>query len=305
MEVVPYPLLYLIVLNWNLKEDTLECLGSLFASDYPSFRVLVVDNASIDGSPEAVRAHFPRAEILVNHQNLGFAAGNNVGIAHVLEHGAEYVLLLNNDTVADKHLLARLMEAAQAHPEAGILGPAILYYQDKHKVWYLGDRIHPLLPVPVSICRNRREEHLPREPLPVDYVSGCGMLVKAEVFAMIGAFDTRYSLYYEDADFCRRAREAGLGILAVPQARMWHKVSRSAGRKLALSHYRKAKNRARFYRRHRHGPSPLLTALYLSWSGLIIAAGDTLRGEVHLARRYLAGLWDGYREASKPEREKR
>ena len=301
MQLVPYPLLYVIVLNWNLKEDTLECLGSLFESDFPSFRVLVVDNASTDGSPEAVRTHFPRAEILVNDENLGFAAGNNIGIAYALEHGAEYVLILNNDTVVDRDLLTRLMETAQAHPEAGILGPAILYYEDRNRVWHLGDRIHPLLPVPVSICRNQREGRLPREPFSVDYVSGCGMLVKAEVFATIGAFDARYSLYYEDADFCRRAREAGFGILAVPQARMWHKVSRSARRELALTRYQKGKNRARFYRCHRHGPSPLLTTLYLAWSGLIIAAGDILRGEAHLAGRYLAGLWDGYRGASKSQ----
>ena len=122
------PLIYIIVLNYNRREDTLDCLSSLFRMDYPNFKVLMVDNASSDGTADAVRRQYPQAEVLQNEKNLMYAGGNNAGIELALEHGADWVLLLNNDTVVDERLLSEMVDAAHAHPEAGVLGPMIYYY---------------------------------------------------------------------------------------------------------------------------------------------------------------------------------
>ena len=122
------PLIYIIVLNYNRKDDTLDCLSSLFRMDYPNFKVLMVDNASSDGTSDAVRRQYPQAEVLQNEKNLMYAGGNNAGIEFALEHGADWVLLLNNDTVVDERLLSEMVDAASAHPEAGVLGPMIYYY---------------------------------------------------------------------------------------------------------------------------------------------------------------------------------
>src|SRR4029079_12982058 len=100
-------------------------------------------------------------------------------------------------------------------------------------------------------------------PFHADYVTACGVLIRRSVFETIGLFDETYFMYFEDADFCRRAREAGLGIWCVPTARMWHKVSLSARKDKPSSRYAMAWGRARFYQRHPHGPSAALTALYL------------------------------------------
>ena len=102
-------LVYIIILNWNGRDDTIECLRSVQEVDYPRYQILVVDNASDDGSPEAIRAAFPAVELIVNESNLGFAAGNNVGIEYAVQREADYVFLLNNDTIVERMVLAELV----------------------------------------------------------------------------------------------------------------------------------------------------------------------------------------------------
>ena len=99
------PLVYVVMLTWNQRGDTLECLESVEAIKYPAFRVVLVDNGSTDGTAEAVAGRFPAVEVVANPQNLGFAAGANVGLRYALQHGADYAFLLNNDTVVDPAVL--------------------------------------------------------------------------------------------------------------------------------------------------------------------------------------------------------
>ena len=129
------PLVYIIILSWNGKGDTVECLRSLELLEYPNHKLLVVDNASSDGTAEAVRKEFPGVELIVNERNLRFAGGNNVGISYAVARGAHYVLLLNNDTVVDKALVRALVDVAESAPEIGMVGPKIYYYQDRNRLW--------------------------------------------------------------------------------------------------------------------------------------------------------------------------
>jgi len=293
---MPQPLVYVLILNWNLKDDTAECVVSVLNSHYSNYRLLVVDNASTDGSVEYLRHAFPCAEMIANSRNLGFAAGNNVGIQYALNAGARYVLLLNNDTVVDANMLGGLVACAETETAIGVVAPNVLYYQERNRIWRLGERLHRWLPVPMSVGRNQIDRGQFDSPLDVDYVAFCAALIKRDVLEMIGLLDERFFFSYEDADFCRRARDAGYRIVCRPRERVWHKVAQSAQKDALNTTYLRSKSRGLFYRRHAHGPHPWLTAAYLWASTLAAAAASALRGEVGLARMRLRGLYDGYRE---------
>jgi GT2 family glycosyltransferase len=290
------PRVAIIVLNWNLRDDLAECLASLKRQTYPNSLVIVVDNASQDGSADMVRAQFRGTHLIVNEQNLGFAAGNNVGLRYALQQGAEYSLLLNNDTTVEADLVARLVAVAEADDSFGVLGPKILHYGSEDDVWYLGHRTHPWLPVPRRVNPRLGEEAGSPACFNVDYVSGCGMLIRRDALEKTGLLDERLFMHYEDADYCRRAQQAGFGIGCVPGARMWHKVSRSSQREAPAVRQAKARNRALFYRKYRHGPHPVLTAAYVLASAGAIMARDLLRGDIALIGPHARGLYEGFSE---------
>jgi GT2 family glycosyltransferase len=293
---MPEPVVYVLILNWNMKDDTAECVASVLETDYPNYRVLVVDNGSADGSPECLNRSFPSIEMIVNPENLGFAAGNNVGIRHALRMGADYVFLLNNDTIVDASMLSSLVACGESADCIGLVAPNILYYDDKNRIWRLGDRVHRWLPVPLSVGRNQIDRGQFADPFDVDYVTFCGALIKRAVLKTIGLLDERFFFTYEDADFCRRARDAGYRVVCQPRARMWHKVSLSAQKDAANIRYLKSKSRAMFYRSYAHGLHPSLTAAYLCMNTLGTAMTLALRGDMQLARLAVRGLYNGYRE---------
>ncbi|MGQ9894088.1 MAG: glycosyltransferase family 2 protein, partial [Roseiflexus sp.] len=123
------PRVLIIILCYNGIADTLACLKSLQCVEYPSFDILVLDNASSDGTPETVRAQFPHVTVIENGANLGFAAGNNIGLQYALRHGYDYALLLNNDTEVAPDFLTRLIDVAVSDPTIGAVGPTITYYE--------------------------------------------------------------------------------------------------------------------------------------------------------------------------------
>ena len=163
-------------------------------------------------------------------ENLGYAEGNNMGMRYALEQGADYVLLLNNDTVVDARLLDRLIEVAEAERSIGIVSPKIMLYAEPQRIWCAGAKIDW---ASGQTFRLREGEHDSgtNEDTPVDVgsVSGCALCVKREAVERIGMLDARYFMYYEETDWCVRAREAGYRIVYVPQGRIWHKVGASSG----------------------------------------------------------------------------
>lgn len=214
---------YVIVLNWNGKDDTLNCLHSLHASRVSKgeMKVLVVDNASTDDSIEAIKRQYPFLEVIQNETNLGFAAGNNIGIDYVFKKGADGVLLLNNDTQVDQNFFGELVGFAFSSPRIGIVGP-ILKFKKGFEIFYdLGGQV---------TFYGRAEHHnsgllLLKEPKRVNYVSGAAMLIKKEVFEEIGKLDEKYFFGWEDVDFCFKAQKAGFETWLVPQSVIEHKIS--------------------------------------------------------------------------------
>jgi GT2 family glycosyltransferase len=288
--------LYVVILNWNLPDDTIACVESVRAHAPPNVAIVLVDNASTDDSLARFRERFDGGVTLIaNAANQGFAGGVNAGIRHALAAGARSVLLLNNDTLVDPAMIERLAAAARDQPRADLVGPVIYYHDPADRIWRAADQERRWLPIPLRLP-DRAVVGAGERPFPVDYVTACGVLIKREVFEAIGLFDADYFMYFEDADFCRRARRAGFGIICVPTARMWHKVSLSAGKDKPSSRYAMSWGRARFYRRHPHGPSAALTALYLLWKLVRTTLADALAGDWDLILPLWAGNWDGRRD---------
>lgn len=217
------PNVWIVPVNFNGLEDTRKCLRTL--AGLPA-SVVVVDNASREDPTPALRAEFPWAHVVRNPVNGGWSGGNNTGIRHALDHGADFVILLNNDTTVHPQLVSRLVAAACAHPGFGIIGPVIRYMDEPDLTMTDGTVFNrpgypgffQRLPVP------ERAAELP-VVAEVDIVNGCCMMIRAEVFRRVGLIDDRFFLIHEEADFCLRAREAGFMCGVLAEALVWHKGS--------------------------------------------------------------------------------
>ena len=215
MKTKKYPKLFVIILNYNGKDTIKNCLDSVFCSNYPDFETVVVDNNSKDGSFEIAKNSFPKFHFIKNKNNDGFAAGNNVGIRFALEKMADYVFLLNNDAVLEKDTLSKLIRFAE-NSEAGIFSPVIL--NRKKEIWFSGGTIK--WSKMRAVHSGKRPEK--KVPYKTEYVTGCACLIKKEVFKKTGLFSEDYFLYYEDTDFCIRARKEGFKCMVVPNSKIIH-----------------------------------------------------------------------------------
>jgi hypothetical protein len=251
MTVDNYPLVYIIILNWNGRKDTAECLESLQHLTYPNFKTIVVDNGSTDNSVFFLKEKYREVDFVENEDNLGFARGNNIGIREAVGRGADYVFLLNNDTLVDKDMLTILIKAAQDNPAVGMLGPKINYYYDKDRIWAAGGKV--IFPLALTFHRRgRRQDKLTYSKIvDVDYQPACALLVKKETIGHIGLLHTSYQVYYEDTDWCLRAKKSGYRVVCVESAKIWHKVSASSGGWLSpLRLYWKTRSGYIFFKKH-------------------------------------------------------
>lgn len=247
------PLVYIILLTWNGKADTLECLRSLQHITYSNARVLVVDNASTDGTVATVQREFPHVELMVNGSNLRFAGGNNVGIRRALQQDAAYVLLLNNDTVVDRVFLGHLVRAAEREPRIGMVGPKIYYAHEPQRIWFAGGKVEWWKGWISHVGVRELDHGQYDQPSETAYLTGCCLFVKRAVIDAIGLLDEAYYLYGEDADWCLRASRAGFTLLYVPSARIWHKLSVSSGGHLSwMKNWNKLKSQVRLMLRYAH-----------------------------------------------------
>ncbi|MCG2796644.1 MAG: glycosyltransferase family 2 protein [Actinomycetia bacterium] len=293
----PSPKVTVVVLNYNGKADTIECLRSLEKLSYPDRDILLVDNGSEDGSPPAVRELFPGVTVIENRENLGYSEGNNVGIRYALENGSSYILLLNNDTVVtDEHLLESLIDFAESTEKAGAVGPKILYWQSE-RVWFAGGRVSYLTGLCRHIGKGTEDRGIADEaPRTVDYISGCCLLMSIDVLSDIGLLDPDYFLYYEDTDLCFRAKRSGYENYIVPSCVIYHKKSASTGftgenRLTALQAYYFARNAVLFARKNLHGWKKAL--FLLAQFTIRLAYNSIMVSGVLALKEYLRGLKDG------------
>ena len=290
------PKVSIVILNWNGYDVTRECLISLSKIDYPSYEILLVDNGSVDGSPDRLAAEFPGVRLIRNPKNLGFTGGNNVGIRRALEESVDYVLLLNNDTVVAPDFLSELIRAGESDKRIGLLNPKILYFEPSDRIWYAGGSFN----IWKGIASHRGNREVDRglydTPKEVTFITGCALLIKTEVIHKIGLLDECFFYTCEDTDWSIRSLKGGYKALYVPSSLVWHKESldtkRNAGK--AFRDFYNVRNSLLLARRHArayHWPSFLF---YLTLMVSYRAAGYSIRGEFDRVRAIYRGLRDGF-----------
>lgn len=243
------PHVIIILVNWNGKKDTLACLQSLRQVSYPVFQVLVVDNGSADDSTAVIKTSFPEVNLIETGKNLGFVGGNNLGLEYARGAGADYALLLNNDTEVEPDFLTHLVDALEADPGAGIAGPSIYYYDQPQVLWSAGGRIDWRRGVTEMIAMGSPDAgSLGTQPRRVDFVTGCALLIKMVAVEKAGMLDPRFFAYYEETEWCVRAARHGFGIIQVPASKIWHKITPAAREASPLVHYYMTRNRLLFLR---------------------------------------------------------
>jgi len=263
------PLVRVIVLVWNDVEDTLECLTSLAEQTCRNVQIVVVDNGS-EPPLEPTRFEFwPNVRTVRNKRNLGYAGGNNVALRSAVAEGVDYVFLANNDTIFEPHMLERLITAAEGDPKIAAAGPTVLFYSDPDVVESRGRLIDRCTAVETVRDRGLSRRCGDLATARVDFLVGCGLLIRASALRRVGVLDERFFLNYEETDLCCRIADAGLRVVCVPAAEMWHKVGRSFDKSPSwLSRYYMQRNRWLFlWKRGRRGKAWVSAwrALILGW----------------------------------------
>ncbi|MFC1656345.1 glycosyltransferase family 2 protein [Patescibacteria group bacterium] len=215
----------IIIINWNGVSDTLDCLKSLKKTNYSNLEIIVVDNNSKDkNEPEIIKSHFPKIQLIKLNSNLGFSGGNNLGIKLALKNNADFIVLLNNDTVAEPNFLLETLKYVEDNPDVSIISPLIYTYDQPTKIWFsYGDYYKTF----ASIKAVHKETNFDKEK--IYFVSGCCMMLKSKMLKKIGLFDDRFFAYFEDTDLCIRAKKAGYKISVAEKAIIYHKISQSSG----------------------------------------------------------------------------
>jgi GT2 family glycosyltransferase len=254
------PRVAVIVLHWNREHDTRACLQSLLACTYQNLEILLVDNGSRNTSGEKLSREFPTVIFLRHESNLGFSGGNNSALHYALQRGARYVILLNNDTVVDPHFISPLVDLAESTPTIAAIGCKIYFHHQPDTLWYAGGIFrtetgvakHRGMHEPDSGKYDRIEE--------TDFVTGCMMFLRREALEEVGFLEESFFAYFEDADWCLRARRAGWKIVFNPRSKIWHKVSASTTIDSPFYLYLTMRNKIFMIRRH---SSVLKTILFL------------------------------------------
>ncbi|HET8655705.1 MAG TPA: glycosyltransferase family 2 protein [Longimicrobiaceae bacterium] len=273
------PRVLAVVLNWCAEEDTAACLRSLAASDFAGLEVLLVDNASPDGSGERLHQAFPALPYLQTGANLGYTGGNNRGIERALQQGYDYVLVLNNDTVVEPGCVSRLVETAERNGAACAVGAKILVHDAPERVWFGGGRISRSR----AVATHRLQGGLDPDPEggpteEVTFLTGCCMLIPAAVLRRVGGFEEDFFMYIEDVDLSLRIAAAGYRLLYEPRARVLHRVSLQDAGPSPFQIFLRDRNRRRLARR-RYGWADRLRF------ALVFYPGRVVRMLQYLARR--------------------
>jgi GT2 family glycosyltransferase len=302
------PRVGVVLLNWNGGIDTIPCIASLMRGGVKPWRIVVVDNASTDSSPDDIARAYPDVQLIRNRTNIGFAAGNNLGMRALLDAGAEFVWVLNNDTEVAPDCLERLLDALDRDPEIGGISAKILFADPPDCIWYAGGTWNPR--TMQSGHRGQHEIDRGQYDIAIDtpFLSGCCMLMRASALLRVGFFAERFFIYMEDTDWCLRAARLGVRLRYEPRARIIHKVSAamkrntlgaSGGRFSPRFIYLTTRNQLWIIRHHARGTRQRAVAMaHLAPSILRTCAVTAALGRWRKTAALFRGVVDGLFTAS-------
>jgi hypothetical protein len=224
------PSVGVVLINWNAGEFTMSCIKSLLVGAVKPDEIVVVDNASVDGSADIIASAFPEIVIIRNRINRGFAGGNNDGIECLLRQGVDYIWILNNDTVVSDKCLSTLSDAAAQHLHAAGFSAKIFYDDPPDRLWYAGAYRHRWHLGVKHHLDARLDAGAVNGIVSVPFISGCCMFVPSWAWLKYGGFIEDYVAYSEDNEWCWGATLSGAKLYYVPDAVLWHKLSASVRR---------------------------------------------------------------------------
>ncbi len=272
-----------ILLNWNGGRYTIPCIESLRKSSHHDLQIIVVDNGSTDGSDGHISRTFPETVVIKNPVNVGFAEGNNIGIRYALQEGADYVLILNNDTLVDREMIAELIAATRASDDLVAACPKIYWLRDPNRLWFAGSRANLWTGVFSHVGMNQLDSSRYGNVEEIDFASGCCIFAPRRIIEAVGMFDARYFIYCEDVDWSVRCLRAGFRLLYVPKAKLWHVESGTTGDMTPQKRYLATRNNIWTVRKHAH---PLQKLVFVLFFYPIRALG-------HIAGMALSMQWRG------------
>jgi GT2 family glycosyltransferase len=274
------PLVVVVVLNYNTFEWTDRCIAALETLSYSNWRLLVVDNASTDGSYACLMATHPTVGYLKAPHNLGFAGGCNLGIRRALELNADYVWLLNSDTTCEPRALRAMVSRAESSNDIGAVGCLVFEMDAPDVIQCWGGGRYDLWTGWGNVMKG---------PARLDYLTGTSMLVRAAALRETGLLDDRFFFYFEDTEFGYRLRRGGWTLAVAPDARIWHATSQSVGPGSSRQGELWARSMVRFMRLH--APVPVVPAILALLGKLIL---DLSRSRWRTARGLLKGWCQGW-----------
>ncbi len=292
------PKVSIIILHLDNQPALYDCLRSCGEISYPNYDIIVVENGSkAPLTVTALQDATGRVSAVVRSpENVGYARGNNLGIQKALAAGADYVLLLNDDTIVSSGFLDPLVEEGEKNAGLGMIGPKILYADAPKMIWFAGGILNRPAFTITTPGSDQIDEGDPAEPFESDYITGCALLIGAGTIKRIGLLDERFFLYWEDVDWGLRAKRAGLKNRVVPSSRIWHKISVSSGGMESLVRvYHKTRSRLLLARLHAPELLPRLhcaIARDIAW--LLLRSNDLNR--FRKARAYMAAVRDYHRK---------
>lgn len=278
-----------VLVNFNGVNDTIECVQSLLKCSYKQLHIIIVDNGSGYGKisySDLIPSN--RYEIIYTGENLGFAGANNIGIRRGIEIGADYFLILNNDTIVDKDFLNPLLNVISKDASIGIATGKIYYYDDPNYLWFGGSHYDSnLLECKIDGIGKKDNIHYSQaKELP--FATGCFWLMPRKTITVVGYISEYYFLYYEDADYCERVKKAGLKIWYEPASIIYHKESRSTKKGSKAYKYYTLRNYLLFLRKYNNKKKILLPQV----KRMVLSIKDIIRGRSYISAEYKA--WRDY-----------
>lgn len=307
------PTVIIIILNYNGAPDTIDCLQSLLKISYPKYRVIIIDNDSSDdsfetieqflrfksidhlvsGHPEAdknMTDKLPFVTLIRNDKNGGYGYGNNVGIQYALENNADYVLILNNDTIVSPDFLEPLVQMCEDDDRIGIVTGKIYFHDRSDIIWFNGGKFNPYTAKVEHIHFNEKDVGQ-KAPGENTFISGCMWLIPRKVVENVGCLNEEYFMYVEDLEYCQRILNQGYTLKVCENSKLWHKVGSSSGGNFSkFSVFWMARNKVIFISTH-------VPKIYKFIAFLYLIVGNSIRwiktNNFILLKTHIKGIIDG------------
>ena len=259
------PQIAVILLNYNGYDETVDCVRSLLCSTYDYYAIIIVDNNSPDQSGKKLEKLYeenPKINVLLNTENKGFSAGNNVGIKYALEKGYDAILLINNDTVVDSDFLQTIVNETRDFNQFAIYTGKIKYYYNKDLIWYAGGDYSFIKGSAHHFGAMELDDGRFDSRIDVGFICGCCMYMSSKVIERIGLLPEEYFLYSEDLDYSLNARNNNIRLQYIPDAVIYHKVSASSSKTSNISQFYIIRNRFYLIRKYHHGFTRISAIVY-------------------------------------------